>query len=78
MKPARQSHLIVAHQVVNDGHDRAQRPSMTKQISEATGSEELQVLADRGDFSGEQIPKFEHQTSRRPYQSRSRQSLSAG
>jgi hypothetical protein len=48
-------HLIVAHQVTNVGHDRAQLSSMAKQARSATGKEELTVLADRGYFKGEEI-----------------------
>ncbi|PDT74346.1 transposase, partial [Sinorhizobium sp. BJ1] len=48
-------HLIVAHEVTNAGHDRAQLANMAQQAKEATGVEELTVLADRGYFSGEEI-----------------------
>ena len=54
-----ENHLIVAHDVVNQGHDRTQLASMAKQAKAATGKEELQVLADRGYFSGEEILKCE-------------------
>jgi hypothetical protein len=54
-----QNHLIVAHDVVNQGHDRTQLTSMAKQAKAATGKEELPVLADRGCFSGEEILKCE-------------------
>ena len=54
-----ENHLIVAHDVVNQGHDRTQLASMAEQAKEATGKEELQVLADRGYFRGEEILKCE-------------------
>lgn len=54
-----ENHLIVAHNVVNQGHDRTQLASMAEQAKEATGKEELQVLADRGYFRGEEILKCE-------------------
>ena len=50
-----QHHLIVAHEVTNQGHDRSQLANMTRQAKAATGCEELRVLADRGYFSGEEI-----------------------
>jgi len=48
-------HLIVAHEVTNVGHDRAQLSSMAKQARDALGQEKLTVLADRGYFKGEEI-----------------------
>jgi transposase len=48
-------HLIVAHEVTNVGHDRTQLFSMAKHARNATGKEELTVLADRGYFKGEEI-----------------------
>jgi len=48
-------HLIVAHEVTNQGHDRSQLANMTRQAQAATGLESLNVLADRGYFSGEEI-----------------------
>ena len=54
-----ESHLIVAHEVVNQGHDREQLASMAEQAKEATGKKKLQVLADRGYFDGEEILKCE-------------------
>jgi transposase len=48
-------HLIVAHEVTNVGHDRGQLASMGHQAKEATGADELTVLADRGYFSGEEV-----------------------
>ena len=48
-------HLIVAHEVTNVGHDRTQLASMGQLAKEATGADELMVLADRGYFSGEEV-----------------------
>ena len=50
-----ENHLIVAHEVVNEGHDRAQLAAMGKKALEATGHEELTVLADRGYYDGEEV-----------------------
>jgi hypothetical protein len=52
-------HLIVAHEVTNAGHDRAQLTKMAQQTKETLGTEDLTVLADRGYFSGEEILKCE-------------------
>jgi transposase len=48
-------HLIVAHEVTNDGIDRSQLSSMAKQASVAMGSTELTAVADRGYYKGEEI-----------------------
>jgi transposase len=48
-------HLIVAHEVTIVGHDRTQLASMGHQAREATGANDLTVLADRGYFSGEEV-----------------------
>jgi transposase len=48
-------HLIVAHEVTNIGHDRGQLTNMAGQAKAEMGVEALDVLADRGYFSGEQI-----------------------
>lgn len=48
-------HLIVAHEVVMTGSDREQLASMAAKAKDAMGVETLDVLADRGYFSGEQI-----------------------
>jgi len=48
-------HLIVAHEVTNVGHDRAQLANMAGQAKAAMGVETLEALADRGYFSGEEI-----------------------
>ena len=48
-------HLIVAHDVTQDGHDRRQLHRMAVQAKEAMGTEALEVVADRGYFKGEEI-----------------------
>ncbi|HHK4245077.1 TPA: transposase [Pseudomonas aeruginosa] len=48
-------HLIVTHEVTNDGVDRDQLSSMAKQARAAMGVEELSAVADRGYFKGEEI-----------------------
>jgi transposase len=48
-------HLIVAHEVTNVGSDRAQLASMARKAREATGCEEVTVVADRGYYTGEEV-----------------------
>jgi transposase len=48
-------HLIVAHEVTNVGNDRAQLANMADQAKAAMGTDRLDVLADRGYFSGEEV-----------------------
>lgn len=48
-------HLIVAHEVVMTGSDKQQLAKMAGQAKEAMGVETLDLLADRGHFSGEEI-----------------------
>src|SRR5260370_14531975 len=45
-------HLIVAHEVINVGNDRAQLANMAGQAKAALGPDKLDLVADRGDFSG--------------------------
>lgn len=49
------SHIIVAHEVTNVGHDRSQLANMGRKARAAIGAEELTVLADRGYFSGAEV-----------------------
>ena len=49
------NHLIVAHEVTNDGIDRHQLSSMAVQAQAAIGTETLTAIADRGYFKGEEI-----------------------
>jgi len=48
-------HLIVTHEVTNVGHDRAQLSPMAKQAKATLEVDELDVVADRGYFSSEEI-----------------------
>jgi len=48
-------HLIVAHEVTNIGHDRGQLFNMAKQAKAVIGTDELDAVADRGYFKGEEI-----------------------
>jgi transposase len=48
-------HLIVAHEVINQGYDRHQLASMALKAQQATGCEQVTALADRGYFSGDQV-----------------------
>ena len=45
-------HLVVTHEVTNQGTDRAQLSSMGKQTQEALGTDKLTALADRGYYAG--------------------------
>ena len=48
-------HLIVAHEVINQGYDRHQLAPMASKAQQATGCEQLTALADRGYFTGDQV-----------------------
>src|SRR4249919_3186584 len=48
-------HLIVAHEVTNQGYDRHQLAPMAFKAQRATGCERITALADRGYFNGDQI-----------------------
>ncbi len=48
-------HLIVAHAVTNLGSDRAQLASMGGKARDATGWEEVTVLADRGYYNRDEV-----------------------
>ena len=48
-------HIIVAHEVTNQGHDRAQLANMAGQDKEALGVEKLDAIADRGYFDSLEI-----------------------
>jgi transposase len=50
-----QHHLIVAHEVINEGIDRDQLAPMAEKAKAAIGVTELTVVADRGYFKSEQI-----------------------
>jgi transposase len=50
-----ESHIVVAHEVLNLSHDRTSLAAMGRQASQATGADTLTVLADRGYFSGPEV-----------------------
>ncbi|MBL3552446.1 transposase [Rhodovulum sulfidophilum] len=51
-----ETHLIVAHDVFNKGHDRDLLAPMAKAAKAALRRQDLHVLADKGYFSGHEIP----------------------
>jgi transposase len=48
-------HLIVAHEVTNNGSDRRQLANMAKQAKSVIATESLTAVADRGYYRGEDI-----------------------
>lgn len=48
-------HLIIAHEVTNVGSDRGQLSRMAKRARDASGISDLNVVADRGYFKGEEV-----------------------
>ena len=50
-----ENHLIVAHEVTQDGHDRRQLYNLAAQAKVALDIDRLEVVADRGYFKGEEI-----------------------
>ena len=56
--------MIVAHEVINVGHDRTSLATMAKSAQEATGREKMTVLADRGYFNGVEIRQCAQQGTR--------------
>jgi transposase len=48
-------HLIVEHEVINEGVDRSQLSNMAKKARSAMGIDDLTVIADRGYFKSEEI-----------------------
>jgi len=48
-------HLIVTHKVTNEGNDRSQLAPMSKKTKVTLEADKLDVVADRGYFSSEQI-----------------------
>jgi transposase len=50
-----ENHLIIAHEVTNSGTDRAQLANMGRQAKEVLGVDELEAVADRGYYSGQEI-----------------------
>jgi transposase len=52
-------HIILAHEVINEGHDRTQLAAMGEKALEATGQEEITALADRGYYKDEEALALE-------------------
>ena len=50
-----QSHIVVAREVLNLGHDRTSLAAMGRQAAAAIGTPALTVLADRGYFSESEV-----------------------
>src|SRR5829696_3391086 len=48
-------HLIVTHEVTNTGSDRSQLAKVASQAKAVLGADRLDVVADRGYFSGSEI-----------------------
>ena len=48
-------HLIIAHEVTNEGSDRAQLANIASRAKQVLGVDELQAVADRGYYSSEEI-----------------------
>ena len=48
-------HLIIAHEVTNTGSDRSQLSRMAKEAKAVLCTDELEAVADRGYFNGEEI-----------------------
>ena len=48
-------HLIVAHEVTNEGNDRSQLSDMANKTKVALGTDDLDIVADRGYFSSLEI-----------------------
>ena len=53
------NHLIVYHEVTNEGSDRNQLAKIAKQAKKAMGKKTLDVVADRGYFNSKEIAKCE-------------------
>jgi len=53
------NHLIVAHEVTNEGSDRTQLANMAEQAKAALQADKLEAVADRGYFKGEEILECE-------------------
>ena len=54
------NHLIITHEVINEGSDRAQLSPVAKEAKTVLGVENLDAVADRGYFSGEEILECEN------------------
>ena len=54
-----ENHLIVAHEVIMQNNDRSQLFPMSTKAKESMGIDQLDVLADRGYYKGEEIKACE-------------------
>jgi len=52
-------HLIIAHEVTNEGTDRLQLMNMATQAKQATGHKKLSIVADRGYYNSTEIKACE-------------------
>ena len=52
-------HLIVTHEVTNEGSDRSQLSDVAKETKATLDVDKLDVVADRGYFNGEEILECE-------------------
>jgi transposase len=52
-------HIIVTHEVTNVGHDRSALKNVATSAKKAIGTDALEVVADRGYYSGSEILKCE-------------------
>jgi len=52
-------HIIAAHEVTKEGHDRGQLHNMATQAKEAMGTDEITIVADRGYYNGKEIKSCE-------------------
>ena len=50
-----ENHLIIAHDVTTSGSDRSRLASRPPQAKAVLDADVLDVVADRGDFKGEEI-----------------------
>lgn len=50
-----ENHLILAHEVTNQGHDRSQLANMAAHSQDVLERQDITVVADRGYYSSEQI-----------------------
>ena len=48
-------HMIVAHEVTNQGSDRRQLPNMARQVKSVFATESLTAVADRGYYRSEEL-----------------------
>jgi len=52
-------HLILTHEVTNQGHDRAQLANMARRAKAILDQDKITVVADRGYYSGDEITACE-------------------